>query len=360
MKKRSGRADHPIRQLWKLLNPSARQLERERDAANAALTAVRHERDLLEFQRNQLEAERDEANSRLNGLNQRLTLFGDGPPMKIHTICDLVGYRRYVAEEAASHRRHLEFLQSLKPQSERAFNSRGYSYTASREVEFISDFHYSAGFPDVNWRERVVCPVTKLNNRCRAAIHIFDLHSNTFQSSRIYLMEQTTDLYTYLRKHHSELIGSEFLGSAVPLGQTDVRGLRNEDATRLSFEDESLDVILSFDVFEHIPDYRQAFRECYRTLRSGGGMIFTVPFNPNTEPNTVRAILRHDGQIEHILPPEYHGDPLSDRGILCYRHFGWEMLGELRCAGFIDACAYVFRSEPMGYYTTQLIFHCRK
>jgi SAM-dependent methyltransferase len=349
-----------MQRFWNLLNLRARQFRRERDAANAALAAVRHERDILEFQRNQLEAERDEANSKLNSLSQRLPMFGEGPPMKIHTISDLAGYRRYLSEDHDAYRRHLDFLQSLKPQSERAFSSLGYSYTAAREVEFISDFQYSNGFPDVNWRERVVCPVTQLNNRCRAAIHIFDLHSNTFQSSRIYLMEQTTDLYVYLRKNYSELIGSEFLGSTVPLGDMDARGLRNEDATCLSFEDESLDAILSFDVFEHIPNYRQAFRECYRTLRSGASMFFTVPFNANTESNTVRAIQREDGEIEHILPPEYHGDPLSDRGILCYRHFGWEMLAELRGTGFTDAYAYIFKSAAMGYYTTQVVFHCRK
>jgi hypothetical protein len=38
------------------------------------------------------------------------------------------------------------------------------------------------------------------------------------------------------------------MGERVPYGSLDERGIRNESITRLSFDNDSLDFILSFDV----------------------------------------------------------------------------------------------------------------
>ena len=37
--------------------------------------------------------------------------------------------------------------------------------------------------------------------------------------------------------------------------------------------------------------------------------------------------------------PEYHGDPISG-GVLCFHHFGWALLDDVREAGFADVAAY--------------------
>jgi len=50
-------------------------------------------------------------------------------------------------------------------------------------------------------------------------------------------------------------------------------------ATELSFEDHSFDVVLSFDVFEHVDDPCTALREARRVLRPGGvGFLSIHPF----------------------------------------------------------------------------------
>jgi SAM-dependent methyltransferase len=256
---------------------------------------------------------------------------------------------------------HLEYLHSLIPKNDCVFFVSGYSYTAEKCVDFLCDFKCSgSGYPHINWRERVVCPVTGLNNRMRAAIHVYDLFSNTDETSNVYIMEQTTFLYKYLKEKQQNLIGSEFLGSAVPLGSVNELGIRNEDATSLSFRNNSLDTILSFDVFEHIYDYKKAFTESARVLRKDGCMIFTVPFSLTASENIERAIMNSEGQVEHLMKPEYHGDPVSGEGILCFRHYGWNMLKDLRDAGFRDAYAVIFNSTAFGYYTNQVIFYAQK
>ena len=50
--------------------------------------------------------------------------------------------------------------------------------------------------------------------------------------------------------------------------------------------------------------------------------------------------MRDDGTIEHLHPPEYHGDPLDPGGCLCFHHFGWDLLDLLRDAGFRSVTAY--------------------
>jgi SAM-dependent methyltransferase len=91
-----------------------------------------------------------------------------------------------------------------------------------------------------------------------------------------------------------------------------------EDITRLTFSDDSLDLIVSSDVLEHVPDAEAAFRESCRVLRPGGAHVFTGPY----EPATIRRAEIRDGEVHHIVDPEYHSDPLDPKGILAFWHFG--------------------------------------
>jgi SAM-dependent methyltransferase len=232
-------------------------------------------------------------------------------------------------------------------------------------MSFHSDYAYalidSTGKPKPNWRERVVCPSCELNNRMRAAIQFFQESCQPDQKSKIYLTEQTTPLFAWFKLHYSGSVGSEYLGDSIAFGGTDQRGIRNESLTRLTFPDASFDFLMSFDVFEHIPDYQAAFRECYRVLKPGGAMIFTVPFVHDAAAHTVRARLLPNGEVQHVLPAEYHGDPLAQAGCLCYYHFGWDMLEDLRQIGFDAAAAHFYWSEELGYLgIDQLLFMAKR
>jgi len=49
------------------------------------------------------------------------------------------------------------------------------------------------------------------------------------------------------------------------------------DACNLPYEDNFFDVVVSFDVFEHIKNDQKAIREVYRVLKKNGALIFIVP-----------------------------------------------------------------------------------
>ena len=49
------------------------------------------------------------------------------------------------------------------------------------------------------------------------------------------------------------------------------------DACKLPFEDNFFDIVVSFDVFEHISNDKLAVSEIYRVLKKEGHLIFSIP-----------------------------------------------------------------------------------
>jgi SAM-dependent methyltransferase len=246
------------------------------------------------------------------------------------------------------------------------FSTPGYCYVCEAPSTFISDFLYADGqewkgrkIP--NWRERMICTKCELNNRIRGCIHFLEQNLGCKKDASIYISEQSTPLYRYLREHYAGLTGSEFIGDRIPYGAIDPQtGYRNESCTMLTFPDESLDFMLSFDVFEHVPDYLPALRECHRCLKKGGKMLFTVPFDMGATDTLVRATVDAQGNIEHLVEPSYHGDPINNRGILCFYTFGWDLLRHLREAGFESAEAHLYWAPEYGYLGLQTLLIAEK
>lgn len=88
-------------------------------------------------------------------------------------------------------------------------------------------------------------------------------------------------------------------------------GWRNENLEAQTFADETFDVVASLDVFEHLFHPGRAAREIARTLKPGGLCIMTVPVVRPWKDIVRRAALI-DGEIVHLLPESYHGNPVGD------------------------------------------------
>lgn len=284
--------------------------------------------------------------------------------LKTSKIGSYQGYKNHVEKHREKNLANLLFGKNLIPDTQTEFTFNGYCYVCHTSVDFLVDFKYSDrvnGILSPNWRERLVCPTCNLNNRMRATVHIFDKECQPNQNSKIYITEQTTVLYEYFKRTFSHVVGSEYLGNLVNYGSLNEQGIRNENLTQLSFDNNEFDYILSFDVLEHIPNYKKALAECCRCLKPGGMLYFSVPFVKTNEKNLVRAYLSDTGEVIHLLPPEYHGDPLSSEGCLCFYHFGWEILDELNALGFKNSVALLYWSSRFGYLgDEQIIFMATK
>jgi SAM-dependent methyltransferase len=250
--------------------------------------------------------------------------------------------------------------------AQRPFRVKGRCVVCGKDKGLQVGFMYAGGaLPDgraiPNWREHLDCPGCGFVNRIRASMHVLFQEVRPNLDARIYLTEQLTPLHGWLRKRFANLVGSEYLGSARIPGEI-VEGVRHEDIQRLSFPDESLDLILSFDVLEHVPDERRALAEFARCLRPGGTLLFTVPFQDNVQDHEVRAILRPDGTLQHLMEPEYHGNPVDpEGGSLCFRYFGWQLMDDLRAAGLEVPEGLFYWSASFAYLgPTNSIFMARK
>lgn len=245
------------------------------------------------------------------------------------------------------------------------FIVKGFCRPCSKNVDFLVDLQFGgfkeAGKRSPNWRERMVCPSCSMNNRQRLIASIVKDALQGSRSKRIYFMEQVTPIYQWaLEKfpQHS-IIGSEYLGFNLQGGQ-EYKGIRHEDVEGLSFADGEIDLIVSNDVFEHIPNPELAFKECYRVLGVGGVMLATIPFYVDRENSITRARL-FNNQVENILEPQFHGNPISEEGSLVFTDFGWEVLNTMKVAGFKDVSIQVYSSEKFGHLgPPQLIFKAEK
>ena len=176
------------------------------------------------------------------------------------------------------------------------------------------------------------------------------------QGLRAHNTESNGVLHALLSAHPG-YSASEYWGPAFTPGQV-VEGIRHEDLQNLSFEDESLDLLMSSDVLEHMPSPYDAHAEIFRVLKPGGRHIFTVPYHTG-DTDDVRAKLE-GGQVVHLAEPAYHGDPVRpEEGILVWTVFGAQMLDKLRALGF-HAAMWVFCDKDSGILGPAVVFDALK
>lgn len=239
---------------------------------------------------------------------------------------------------------------------------RAYCAACGTVTDMQLTWHYcatnAAGSVHPAWTETAACQVCGLNSRMRAVVdYLRRLLEGEYGANykRVYCAERTTPSYPVIERLFDKVTGSEYLGDDKKLGQKSLhykgypRLVRHEDLTQLSFAEKSFDLVVTQDVFEHIPNYHQAFRECARVLDDGGMLVFTIPFFFDQQVTRVRASLRADGQVEHHLPPEYHGNPVSNEGSLCFQNFGWDIIDDLNKNGFTDARASLYWGPWQGH-----------
>lgn len=225
-----------------------------------------------------------------------------------------------------------------------AFTTHGHCALCDRSTEFVTTTDRG-----LLWREQLVCPHCGMRNRVRAAVHLAIQDHAMVSDSRIYMTEQFGPAYRWLRGRFNDVLGSEYIAPGKPSG-TRAWGLNHQDVQSLSLPTASVDLVLSLDVLEHVPDHFAAFTSFARVLRPGGTLVLTVPFSLDKHDTTVRAVQHPDGHIEHLLPIELHGNPTDPvNGALCYRVFGWDILEQLTQVGFTNPKVHVYHSRQLGY-----------
>lgn len=169
--------------------------------------------------------------------------------------------------------------------------------------------------------------VDAMNARFGTRAETLDEICNTveMQSCEIAEINAAGDLHAFLKRLKG-LSYSEY-------GST-VSGVRSEDLLNLSYANESFDLVVNSDVLEHVPDVGRALSEIYRVLKPSGLYIFTVPVIWNQARSRRRAQIS-DGQLEHILPPSFHGCEADGKNdFLVFNEFGRDFVQTCEGSGF--------------------------
>lgn len=143
-------------------------------------------------------------------------------------------------------------------------------------------------------------------------------HSRKQNVEAVWEMSTYGATLTYLSKTFQLVYQSEFF-PGVPSGHL-VNGVLCQDVQLLSFADESLDLITSNQVFEHVANDLQGFAECYRVLRKGGALVLGVPLH--NVPTTKQLAELRDGELVFYGEPEYHGSRMTGpRSVPTFWHY---------------------------------------
>ncbi len=157
-----------------------------------------------------------------------------------------------------------------------------------------------------------------------------------------------------------DLVVSEYDPDATP-GSELAPGVRCENLERLTLPDDSLDLLLTSDVLEHVRLYRRALAEAFRVLRPGGEFLFTVPHVEEGDAHHVyREVVDPDdpSRDRDLAGPVYHEDTRGG-GSLVYRVYALHpLLAELREQGFL--VAYERRTIPGLALPNQALFRAVK
>jgi SAM-dependent methyltransferase len=207
---------------------------------------------------------------------------------------------------------------------------------------------YAEGFADVlhGLRETGTCSSCGATNRHRQLALVLSAWASEKSSRRCRSLRDVAR--SGLRVHNTEAAGpihrelwamagytaSEYFGDRYRPGEL-VGDTMHQDLMALSFADESIDVLVSSDVLEHVADPYRAHGEIHRVLRPGGSHVFTIPFLETTFLDDRRAALDSHGEVVHFAEPVYHADPINPvPGALVFTYFSLEMLVRLRQIGF--------------------------
>ena len=102
-------------------------------------------------------------------------------------------------------------------------------------------------------------------------------------------------------------------------------GYQCQDLEGLTFHDGRFDLFITQDVMEHVFESKKVFNEIARVLKPGGAHIFTVPLINKNKNSECWASRDKTGEIIYHKEPEYHGNPIDDKGSLVTMHWGYDL-----------------------------------
>lgn len=199
-----------------------------------------------------------------------------------------------------------------------SFSHRGYCDICETAVRFHSDYTW--------FRDHLLCSGCGSVPRERALMSVLRHYFPKYRSLSIHESSPCDrGVSPKLARECRRYTSSHFFPE-IPLGEKHpVRNERCESLEALTFPGNSLDLVITQDVLEHVFDPAAAFREIARVLKPGGAHIFTVPLVSKTSPSQPRARMDGAGNVTYLKEARFHGNPIDDRGSLVTMDWGYDI-----------------------------------
>lgn len=201
---------------------------------------------------------------------------------------------------------------------------RGYCTICERNVFFAETGPWL--------RDQYICLSCHSIPRNRALLKVLGQHFPSWRELYIHESSPGGASSDKIRRECSRLVVSQFF-SDVPRGEFR-DSQRSEDLESLTFPDNSFDLVITQDVFEHVLRPERAFAEIARTLKPDGAHVFTAPYYRGRK-TVIRARAGKSGDVEHLMQPDYHGNPIDPEGSLVVTEWG------------DDICDFIFHASAM-------------
>jgi len=198
------------------------------------------------------------------------------------------------------------------------FQNYGYCHCCDSIVKFFAT--------GVWWRDQYICTNCLSIPRERALMYIIEKYFTNWKELKIHESSPTERGASIRLKNECKEYSTSQFFPGIEMGSAHL-GYQCQNLENLTFENESFDLFITQDVFEHIFHPDKAFKEIARVLKHGGAHIFTTPLVNKNHPSSVTAKLDRDGKVEHLIEkPEYHGNPISSEGSLVTMHYGFDIV----------------------------------
>jgi SAM-dependent methyltransferase len=214
----------------------------------------------------------------------------------------------------------------------------GYCPTCQRNTVFVE---YGDWLRD-NYR----CFYCNSIPRNRALIKAIQSFAPDYRDLVIHESSPGNQSSVHLKRNCRNYTDSQYFPDIQP--GTFYKGFRCENLDRLTFADNTFDLFVTSDVFEHIMHPEKAFAEIARVLKPGGLHIFTMPWYPELKVSRRRAKEDANGKIVHLEEPVYHGNPVSEEGSLVTMDWGLDFCDKIFEFSRMTTTIYVEKDRSFG------------
>ncbi len=150
--------------------------------------------------------------------------------------------------------------------------------------------------------DHIICPNCLSNARERLVLAILQ-NRNDIKGKKILHLSPEKNIYQYINNRATVVTADLIPGFYASIDPN----IQQQDATHLTYPDESFDGLIANHVLEHIPDDVKAMKEFFRVLKAGGSAILQVPYSTSID-TTIETPFLNDpvqqsalyGQKDHV------------------------------------------------------------